>query len=340
MIENNWHKLIKPSKVECVEGINDLSYSKFVIEPLERGFGLTLGNALRRVMLSSLQGVAVSSIKIHGIQQEFSYLKGCIEDVSSIILNLKKLRIKSNTFHPTSVFINVKGPGAVTAADIEVDHNIEILNKDLVICNLSDDIEFKMQLHIGVGKGYISAEVKSDTDKEIGLIYVDSIFSPVLHVNYDVDDSRIGGVIDYDKLTIDIKTDESIPPKEALAVAAKILQDQLSSFVTIDFNDNKPEADVVPNDDLPFNKNLLKKVDELEFSVRSANCLKADDIVYIGDLVQKTESEMLRTPNFGRKSLNEIREILGKMGLFLGMKVEGWPPKDVEELSKKYEDKY
>ncbi|MFL1780820.1 DNA-directed RNA polymerase subunit alpha [Candidatus Hepatincolaceae symbiont of Richtersius coronifer] len=342
MIEQNWQGLIKPKKVELLIEKNKSknTKAKLVVEPLERGFGVTLGNALRRVLLSSLQGAGVTSIKIKGVLQEFSSIAGISEDVADIILNIKDLKIKSSTSNPTTLQIKVKGPKVITAADIIENHNVEILNKDLVICTLAKDVDFDMLLNVEVGKGYSSVESRIVNDKEIGVILIDTLFSPVERVKYEVENARVGQMTDYDKLYLEVTTNGSITPEDAVGFAAKILQEQLNCFVN--FSAPVTETKVIKEevDKLPFDKNLLKKVDELEFSVRSANCLKNDNIIYIGSLVQKTEGDMLRTPNFGRKSLNEIRDILSKMGLYLGMQVEGWPPANIEELAKKYEDKY
>ncbi len=341
MIDQNWKSLIKPKKIELLSSdtYDNKTKSKLVVEPLERGFGVTLGNSLRRILLSSLQGVAVVSLKIEGASHEFASLNGVSEDITDIILNVKALKLKSLTGNPTKLFIKAKGAKVVKASDIIEDHNVEVLNKDLVICTLSKDTDFVMELNIDVGKGYSSVESRDNQDKEIGLILVDAIFSPVERVKYEVETTRVGRITDYDKLFLEVETNGAITPEDAIGFAAKILQSQLDSFINFvvsDVVDVKKEEQKA----LPFDKNLLKKVDELEFSVRSANCLKNDNILYIGDLVSKTEAEMLRTPNFGRKSLNEIKEILTKMNLSLGMKVDGWPPVNTEELAKKYEDKY
>ncbi|MDR0484106.1 MAG: DNA-directed RNA polymerase subunit alpha [Alphaproteobacteria bacterium] len=337
MIEQNWQSLIKPNKIQITPD-EDNNVTKLVVEPLERGFGVTLGNALRRVLLSSLQGVAVTSIKIKGVEHEFSTISGVSEDVTDIVLNVKNLKIKSHTLKSTSLLLKVVGPKVVTAADIVEDHNIEILNKDLVICTLSEGSELDMVFNIEVGKGYVPIESRAVQDKEIGLILVDAMFSPVERVKYEVENSRVGQVTDYDKLYLEVITNGSLTPEEAVGFAAKILQDQLFSFI----NFTVPTHEVVEvkeeENKLPFDKNLLKKVDDLEFSVRSANCLKNDNIIYIGDLVQKTEADMLKTPNFGRKSLNEIKAVLENMGLNLGMQVDSWPPKNIEELARKFED--
>lgn len=342
MIDQNWKSLIKPKKIQLVANdyYNNITRSKLVVEPLERGFGVTLGNALRRILLSSLQGAAVTSIKINGVLHEFSSVTGIKEDITDIVLNIKSLKLKSLTGNPTSLYIKTKGEKVVTAADIVEDQNIEVLNKDLVICHLSKDTQLEMVLNIETGKGYYPVEIREVQDKEIGLILVDAVFSPVERVKYDVETTRVGQMTDYDKLFLEVETNGAVKPEDAVAYAANILRSQFEHFINFAFEDTFDVAKKDVQDVLPFDKNLLKKVDELEFSVRSANCLKNDNIVYIGDLVSKSESEMLRTPNFGRKSLNEIKEVLTKMNLTLGMHVEGWPPANVEELAKKYEDKY
>jgi DNA-directed RNA polymerase subunit alpha len=309
-----------------------------VAEPLERGFGLTLGNALRRVLLSSLQGAAITAVQIDNVLHEFSSVAGVREDVTDIVLNLKGVAIRMEVDGPKRLSINAKGPGAVTAGDITGSAGIEILNRDHIICHLDEGADLAMELTVNIGKGYVAADKNKPEDAPIGLIPIDAIYSPVTRVSYDVQPTREGQVLDYDKLTMKVETDGSLTPEDAVAYAARILQDQLGIFVNFD----EPEAASRQDDEdgLEFNPLLLKKVDELELSVRSANCLKNDNIVYIGDLIQKTEAEMLRTPNFGRKSLNEIKEVLSGMGLHLGMEVEDWPPDDIEDLAKKFEDAF
>jgi DNA-directed RNA polymerase subunit alpha len=309
-----------------------------VAEPLERGFGLTLGNALRRVLMSSLQGAAITSVQIDNVLHEFSSVAGVREDVTDIVLNLKGVAIRMEVEGPKRISISAKGPSIVTAGDISETAGIEILNKDHVICHLDDGAELFIEITVNVGKGYVAAEKNRPEDAPIGLVPVDAIYSPVKKVSYDVQPTREGQVLDYDKLTLKLETDGSLTPEDAVAFAARILQDQLSIFVNFD----EPDAGgrEAEDDGLEFNPLLLKKVDELELSVRSANCLKNDNIVYIGDLIQKTEAEMLRTPNFGRKSLNEIKEVLSGMGLHLGMDVEEWPPENIEDLAKKFEDQF
>jgi len=338
MIHKNWAELIKPAQLDIKLGADPARQATVVAEPLERGFGLTLGNALRRVLMSSLQGAAITSVQIDNVLHEFSSVPGVREDVTDIVLNLKGVAIRMDVEGPKRLSISAKGPAVVTAGDISTSAGIEILNRDHVICHLDDGAEVFMELTVNTGKGYVSAENNRPEDSPIGLIPIDAIYSPVKKVSYEVTPTREGQVLDYDKLTLKVETDGSLSPDDAVAYAARILQDQLSIFVTFEEPESahKGEAD----DGLEFNPLLLKKVDELELSVRSANCLKNDNIVYIGDLIQKTEAEMLRTPNFGRKSLNEIKEVLSGMGLHLGMDVEDWPPENIEELAKKYEDQF
>ncbi|SIT79151.1 DNA-directed RNA polymerase subunit alpha [Pontibaca methylaminivorans] len=338
MIHKNWAELIKPNKLDLRPGGDPARQATLVAEPLERGFGLTLGNALRRVLMSSLQGAAITAVQIDNVLHEFSSVAGVREDVTDIILNLKEVALRMEVEGPKRLSISAKGPAVVTAGDISESNGIEILNREHVICHLDDGAELFMELTVTSGKGYVAAENNRTEDAPIGLIPIDAIFSPVRKVSYDVQPTREGQVLDYDRLTLKVETDGSIKPDDAVAFAARILQDQLSIFV----NFEEPESATRQEEDdgLEFNPLLLKKVDELELSVRSANCLKNDNIVYIGDLIQKTDAEMLRTPNFGRKSLNEIKEVLSSMGLHLGMEVEDWPPENIEELAKKFEDAF
>ncbi len=335
MIHRNWQELIKPNKLD-VDSLG--TKGSLVAEPLERGFGLTLGNALRRVLLSSLQGASVTAVQIDGVLHEFSSIPGVREDVTDIILNIKELAIRMEGEGPKRMVVRKEGAGVVTAGDIQTVGDIEILNPELVLCTLDDDAEIRMEFTVNTGKGYVAAERNRPEDSPIGLIPVDSLYSPVRKVSYKTENTREGQVLDYDKLTMTVETDGSVTPDDAVAYAARILQDQLSIFV----NFEEPQKEVVQETvaELAFNPALLKKVDELELSVRSANCLKNDNIVYIGDLIQKTEGEMLRTPNFGRKSLNEIKEVLATMGLHLGMEIPAWPPENIEDLAKRYEDQY
>ena len=338
MIHKNWAELIKPTQLEIKPGADPSRQAVAVAEPLERGFGLTLGNALRRVLLSSLQGAAITSVQIDNVLHEFSSVDGVREDVTDIVLNLKQVSLRMEVEGPKRVSINARGPGVVTAGDIAESNGIEVLNRDHVICHLDEGAQVYMELTVNTGKGYVSADKNKPEDAPIGLIPIDAIYSPVKKVAYDVQPTREGQVLDYDKLTMKIDTDGSVTPEDAIAYAARIVQDQLSIFVNFDEPEQAGQHD--DDDGLEFNPLLLKKVDELELSVRSANCLKNDNIVYIGDLIQKTEAEMLRTPNFGRKSLNEIKEVLSGMGLHLGMDVEDWPPDNIEDLAKKMEDNF
>ncbi|MDA0870057.1 MAG: DNA-directed RNA polymerase subunit alpha [Proteobacteria bacterium] len=337
MIDKNWKELIKPSKVD-IQASEDKKFAKITVEPLERGFALTLGNALRRVLLSSIQGTAVTAIQIDGVLHEFSSINGVREDVTDIVLNVKSLSLKLNTNGPKKLVLDAKGPGEITAKMINPNPDIEILNPDQVICNLDENTKIYMELVVNTGKGYVSADKNREKDSPLGLIPIDSVYSPVKRVSYNVSNTREGLSIDYDKLTMEIETNGSVAADDCLAFAARILQDQLSLFINFD---EPKEVVAQPTSSEPeFNKNLLRRVDELELSVRSMNCLKNDNIIYIGDLVQKTEGEMLRTPNFGRKSLNEIKEVLSGMSLYLGIEIPNWPPENIAELSKKLEDEY
>jgi DNA-directed RNA polymerase subunit alpha len=336
-LNKNWSSLIKPSKI-IYDGHNeDNNVANIIIEPLECGFGLTLGNALRRVLLSSLQGAAITAVKIAGVEHEFSAASGVKEDVIDIILNLKAVSLKMHTAERKIVRIKAKGPCVVTASMIEAGSDVEVLNPDQVICTLSKGADLDMELYCEVGKGYVPAASARQKDFPIGVITVDALFSPVKRVSYKVEDTRVGQVTDYDKLIMSIETDGSVTPELAVALSARILQDQLQLFINFEEEEEKKEEAA---EELEYNPILLKKVDELELSVRSRNCLQNDNIVYIGDLVNKTEAEMLRTQNFGRKSLNEIKEVLSKFNLKFGMEVNGWPPENIEELAKKYEDPY
>ena len=338
MIQKNWQELIKPAKLEVEPGIDPNRMATIVAEPLERGFGLTLGNALRRILLSSLQGAAVTAIQIEGVLHEFSSVPGVREDVTDIVLNMKGVALKMHVEGPKHVTLTATGPGEVTAGQIDTGADIEVMNPDLVICHLDKGAKLSMELVVDNGKGYVAATSNKQEDSPIGLIPIDAVFSPVRKVSYKIENSRVGQVTDHDKLAIDVLTNGALTPDDAVALAARILQDQLQLFINFDEPDQKSDAE--QKDDLPFNRNLLRKVDELELSVRSANCLKNDNIIYIGDLVQKSEADMLRTPNFGRKSLNEIKEVLSQMGLHLGMEIAAWPPENIEELAKRLEDPF
>ncbi len=333
--DKNWKALIRPSVID-VKTHNDKSIATITAEPLEKGYGLTIGNSLRRIMLSSIRGSAVTAIQIDGVLHEFSSIKGVREDVTDIVLNVKSLALKSNSDGPKKMILDASGPGEIKAKKIEENSDIEILNPELTICNLDEGTKFHMELTVNSGKGYVPANLNKIEDPPLGLIAIDSLFNPVKQVSYSVSTAREGKALDYDKLTLKIETNGSIAADDAVAYAARIFQDQLSTFVNFD----EPKV-IIPQQkpaEPEFNKNLLKKVDELELSVRSMNCLKNDNITYIGDLVQKTEGEMLRTPNFGRKSLNEIKEVLNSLSLYLGMEIPNWPPENISELSKKLEE--
>ncbi|HIC29006.1 MAG TPA: DNA-directed RNA polymerase subunit alpha, partial [Rhodospirillales bacterium] len=333
-----WKELIKPTKLEVQPGADAARTATIVAGPLERGFGLTLGNALRRVLLSSLQGAAVTSVQIDGVLHEFSAIPGVREDVTDIVLNIKSLDIKLSAEGSKRLTLKGSGPGEVKAADIETGADVEIMNPDLVLCHLDKGAKLNMELTVENGKGYVPAVQNRPEESPIGLIPVDAVFSPVRKVTYKVDNSRVGQVTDHDKLSLEVTTSGVVTPEDAVALAARILQDQLGLFINFD----EPQAALAEDreEELPFNKNLLRKVDELELSVRSANCLKNDNIIYIGDLVQKSETDMLRTPNFGRKSLNEIKEVLGQMSLHLGMEIPNWPPENIEDLAKRLDEPF
>ncbi|HIO51913.1 MAG TPA: DNA-directed RNA polymerase subunit alpha [Pelagibacteraceae bacterium] len=335
IINDNWKNLIKPNKLN-IQNSDDKSITTVIAEPLEKGYALTIGNSLRRILLSSIQGSAITGIQIDGVLHEFSSIKGVREDVTDIVLNVKLLSIQVMSDVPKKLILDVKGPGEIKAKDIQLNPDVKILNEDLVLCNLDENTVFHMELIASRGKGYRPADRNKNEDSPLGLIAIDSLFSPVKKVSYTIENAREGKSLDYDKLVMKVETDGSISAEDAVAYAARIFQDQLSLFVNFDEPaeiEKKPQTT-----ELEFNKNLLKKVDELELSVRSMNCLKNDNIIYIGDLVQKSESEMLRTPNFGRKSLNEIKEVLNSMSLFLGMEIPNWPPENIIELSKKLEE--
>jgi DNA-directed RNA polymerase subunit alpha len=338
LLQRNWQTLIKPKQLSVEPGDDPKRVATVVAEPLERGFGLTLGNALRRVLLSSLQGTAVTSMQIEGVLHEFSSIPGVLEDVTDIVLNVKSIELRMYGEDPKRMRLRANGPGEVRAGAIDTGHDIEIMNPDLVICTLDSAAKIAMELTVENGKGYVPATQNRPEDAPIGLIPVDALFSPVRKVSYRVENTRVGQVTDYDRLALRVETNGSVTPEDAVALAARILQDQLQLF--INFEEPRHPSEESRPSELPFNKNLLRKVDELELSVRSANCLKNDNIVYIGDLVQKSEAEMLRTPNFGRKSLNEIKEVLAQMGLHLGMEIPNWPPENIEELAKRLDEPY
>ena len=321
--QRNWRDLIKPKQLEAEEKNLTSTYGKFVGEPFERGFGVTIGNSLRRLLLSSLQGAAITAVRIKGVLHEFSTIPGVREDVTDIVLNLKEVRLKLHDGTQDTARIEAKGEGIVKAGDIKAGANLEILNPDLPIATLSKEGKLDMDLTIKVGRGYVSAERNKDEEAPVGTIPIDAIFSPIRKVNYTVTNARVGQRTDYDRLTMEVWTDGSVRPDDALAFAARILQDQLSIF--INFEEAAEAAEAVEERHPSLNENLFRSVAELELSVRSANCLQNAGIKYIGELVQKTEAEMLKTKNFGRKSLNEIKEILREMGLDFGMRIENFP---------------
>ncbi|MBN2809012.1 MAG: DNA-directed RNA polymerase subunit alpha [Deltaproteobacteria bacterium] len=338
----NWRELIKPAEVKTDTEALSSTYGKFVVEPMERGFGITVGNALRRVLLSSLQGAAITSYHIDGINHEFSSIPGVHEDVTIVSLNLKGVALKMHTDNPKTLYIDAKGSRnrIVTAADIIVDHEVEILNPEHHIATLEGDATLKMALTAQTGKGYVPAGLISEQHSyPIGTIVLDGVFAPVIKVNYIVTNARVGQQTDYDKLTIEIWTDGSLQPIDALAYSAKIIKEQMSVFINFDEDVEPDEVEAVEVVEKEVvNENLYRNVSELELSVRSANCLKNADIDLIGELVQKSESEMLTTKNFGRKSLLEIKEILTTMGLSLGMKLPDFDPKNAEMIKKVMSD--
>ena len=338
MIEKNWQELQKPEKIEVKASEYNQRQAIVSIGPLERGFGITLGNSLRRVLLSSLQGAAITSIQVQGVVHEFSSIPGVREDVTDLVLNIKGICVAMSGEGSKRLRLQAEGPTVVTAGMISESAGVEIMNSDHVLCHLDKGGTIGLELTVESGKGYVPASQNRSDDSPIGLIPVDAIFSPIRQVAYKVENERVGQITDYDRLLLTIETDGSITPEDAVAFSARILQDQLQPF--INFDEPQLETQEEDADNFPFNRNLLRKVDELELSVRSANCLKNDNIVYIGDLVQKTESEMLRTPNFGRKSLNEIKEVLKVMNLELGMDIESWPPENVEELVKRMDEPF
>lgn len=323
----NWHELIKPEKLEVDRENHSETYGKFICQPLERGFATTIGNSLRRILLSSIQGAAITTVKIEGALHEFTSMKDILEDVSEIILNLKQIRLKLHTSDPQKITINKQGPGEIRAADISVNPNVEVMNKDQHICTLTGAIAFHAEMTVEWGKGYQPAEKMDKENLSIGQIPIDAIFTPIKKIKYVTAQARVGQQTDYDKLTLEIETDGSLRPENALAFAAKILKEQMSIFINFDEDEAEPEAiDDPAREFIQDNIYLDKPVEDLELSVRSANCLKNADINYIGDLAQKTDQEMLKTKNFGRKSLNEIKALLAEMDLTLGMRFENWIP--------------
>lgn len=333
IIPHNWKDLPRPAGYFLVS--SEDNESTFVIEPLEKGYGTTLGNALRRIMLSSLQGVAVYAIKIEGVDHQFSTIEGVKEDVIEIILNLKSLVLSTQTAGKQTITLSAKGPCVVTAGMIKTTGDVEVMNPSLPICHIEKNAQINMEIHINSGKGYIPAEENKFDNMPFSTIPVDSIYSPVKRVIYKVENTRVGAKTEFDRLFLTIETNGAIKPDEALSLSAKIMQDQLNAFINVSDADFAEEDEEI--NELPFDKKLLTKLENIDLSVRCHNCLKNENIIYVGDLVTKTEESLLNTPNFGRKSLEDLKKWLEKSGLHLSMKVKGWPPKDLEELSRKYE---
>jgi DNA-directed RNA polymerase subunit alpha len=333
----NWRELIRPRRLEVEEDTLTSTYGRFFCEPLERGFGTTLGNALRRVLLSSLQGAAITNIRINGVLHEFSTIPGVMEDVATIVLNLKDVRVRMNTEGPKTLRVKKSGEGIVTAGDlVSADQTVEIMNPGHKICTLGPDSDFEMEATVNLGKGYVLADKNKTEEMPIGTVPIDSVFSPIRRVNYTVTPARVGRETDFDRLNLELWTDGAIEPADAVAFAAKILKEQLTIFINFEEQAEAPALHVDAPE--PLNPNLFKSVDELELSVRSANCLQNANIRFIGELVQKTEAEMLKTKNFGRKSLNEIKETLASLGLSLGMTIDNLPQrKDLERMREQRE---
>ena len=321
LVARNWRDLIRPKSVPVDEDSLTDYYGKFVAEPLERGFGLTLGNSLRRVLLSSLQGAAISAVKIDGALHEFTSVPDVVEDVTEIVLNLKEVVVRSHSTKSITVRIDKEGPCDVTARDIQTTDQVEILNPEHKICTVAKGGRFAAELTINVGRGYVPAERNKQPGQAIGTIAIDALFSPIRKVNYIVTNARVGQMTDFDKLTLEVWTNGTVKPQDSVAFAAKILKEQLNVFINFEEEEEPIETEA---EEEPLNENLFRSVEELELSVRSANCLQNANIHLIGELVQKTEAEMLKTKNFGRKSLKEIKEILADMGLSLGLKIDSW----------------
>lgn len=336
LITKNWRDFIRPRRLEVEEESLTESYGRFACEPLERGFGTTLGNALRRVLLSSLQGSAITNVRINGVLHEFSTIPGVLEDVAEIVLNLKEVRLRMHAEGPKVLVVHRKGEGVVTAGDlVSDDQTVEVMNPDHHICTLGPEADFEFSATVGRGKGYVLAEVNKSEDMPIGTVPIDAIFSPVKKINYTVTPARVGRETNYDRLNLEVWTDGAVHPADAVAFAAKILKEQLTIF--INFDEPAETLESLPDEPEPLNQNLFKSVDELELSVRSANCLQNANIRFIGELVQRTEAEMLKTKNFGRKSLNEIKETLEALGLSLGTAVDNLPLR--QELEKTREQR-
>jgi len=333
----NWRELIRPKSIVIDDESHTNTYGKFVCEPLERGFGITIGNSLRRILLSSLQGAAITSVQIDGVAHEFTTAPGVLEDVTDIILNLKELKLKLIDVEEAVIRLSAKGEGAVRAESIETDGSVEILTPDQHIATLNKEGVLNMQMTVRMGKGYVPAEKNKGKAEEIGEIPIDAVFSPIERVNYVVSNARVGQITDYDKLTLEVWTDGSVLPEDGVAFAAKILKVQMAPFINFE-EEPEPVEEEEEEEEERLNENLFRPVSELELSVRSANCLKNANITLIGELVQKTENEMLKTKNFGRKSLNEIKEILSEMGLSLGMKLDNFPPADQDVNTQENEE--
>lgn len=333
----NWRDLIKPKRLQIESDTLTGTYGKFYAEPFERGFGTTLGNSLRRILLSSLQGAAITSVRIKGVLHEFSTVPGVTEDVTDIILNLKGVLLKMHGNDSRNIRIVKKGAGVVTAGDIVTDSQVEILNPEHHIATCSKDADVEMDMVVALGKGYVPADRNRDEKAPVGTIPIDSLFAPIKKVNFAVTNARVGQITDYDKLTLEVHTDGSVRPDDAVAYAAKILKEQLQIFINFD-EESEPQQEAQNEESRKINENLYRSVDELELSVRSANCLKNANIRLIGDLVQRSEAEMLKTQNFGRKSLNEIKDILAEMGLTLGMKLEDFPDPEYLKMIQKQAD--
>jgi DNA-directed RNA polymerase subunit alpha len=334
----NWRELIKPKRLQVDADSLTATYGKFTAEPFERGFGTTMGNALRRVLLSSLQGAAITSIRIKGVLHEFSTVPGMAEDVTDIILNLKGVLIKLHGHESRNIRIVKKGAGVIKAGDIVTDSNVEILNPDHYIATCGKEADIEMDMVVAMGKGYGPAERNRDEKAPVGTVPIDALFSPIKKVNFTVSNARVGQVTDYDKLVLEIYTDASVKPDDALAYAAKIIKEQIQLFINFDEALEPEASDETEGTRQPINENLYRRVDELELSVRSANCLKNANIRLIGELVQKSEAEMLKTQNFGRKSLNEIKDILSEMGLTLGLSIDGFPDPEYLKMIEKSEE--
>lgn len=333
----NWAKLVRPEQIVCESDPECVTYGKFVYEPLERGYGVTIGNALRRVLLSSLQGAAFVSVNITGVHHEFSTIPGVLEDVTDIVLNLKQVRLAMDTDEPQRVSLNVSRKGVVTAADITTNQHVEVLNPELFIATLTEDVELNMEFEVRMGKGYVPADMHEGLNEEIGLIKLDASFSPVRKVAYVVEQARVGQMTNYDKLILEVWSDGSVRPEDAIAYSAKIIKEQISVF--INFDDRiTGESGSEGNGHSELNDNLFKNIDELELSVRATNCLRSANIATVGELVQRAEADMLKTKNFGKKSLDEIKALLTQMGLDFGVKIDSFDKKYQEWKRKQHHE--